>query len=145
MMKIVETELDDVFEIKGDFDSELFHICVDGTEDEEMEDKDGNPMVWHNMGENPFEKALLGYATCYDKLTDDILAEIVLKKNYSKAVAMLKIDNIVSYITVPSMGLRETILLLDYCYCSSDDYLNRFKSNLAYVAKNENSKLCKAC
>lgn len=142
MEMLRETENEDVFDIieKMD-DGECFHIFVDDgvidKMDEDMEDQDGNPMVWEECGNNMFEHALFGYAKCYGKLSPKIIAR-VLEKQYADAIKLLGIKNILTFYC----KWGETIILKDYCFCSKE-YLERFHSNCSYFADNENSQQCK--
>lgn len=141
MLKIVDTELEDVFELVGSMrGAENFHIVVDGVTDENMEDANGDPMYWDETGETWFEQALLGYGAFASKLTDSIVVDI-RTRHYKEAIDALGIKNLVAYYKVPSLGTTGQVLLKDYCFCT-DEYLDKFRTNLTYIAKNENSKLC---
>ena len=142
MEDIKETKDENIFDIVGEMDDcENFHISVeDGVIDkidEEMVDADGNPMAWGVYGDNWFEKALLGYADCYGKLTKEVIAK-VQEKQYADAIKLLGINNILTFYHEWS----ETIILKDYCFCD-EKYLERYRSTHSYIADNEKSTQCK--
>lgn len=141
MLQIEETEEKNVYDFMGKMDDSHFHIFIDDGKnqmsDDEMSDKNGDPMVWSDLGNNWFEKSLIGYANCYDKVTDEIVTKIK-KGQYKDAINLLGINNIVAFYEADWVG---RIFFKDYCFCENK-FLEKFHTNDSFIAKNENSKQC---